>query len=79
MTDADQDLPPCVLCGELSIEIVPMLEGADGSPRPGVPLDVRCRREWIAGVRIVGWCAEGSHYGRRSTHCTVHGSLFGRP
>jgi hypothetical protein len=71
MTDADQDLPPCVLYGEPSIEAVPMLEGADGSPRPGVPLDFHCRQQWIAEEKIVGWCAAGSHYGRRSTRCTV--------
>jgi hypothetical protein len=79
MTDVNNDIPPCVLCGKPSIEAVPIHRGADGSRRTNVPLDVNCRQEWILEEQIVGWCTTGSHYGLRSSRCTVHGSLFVHP
>lgn len=79
MADVDRNAPPCVLCGKPSIEAVPILRGADGTPRPNAPLDQNCRALWVTEEQVLGWCEPGRHYGYRSTRCTDHGSLFVHP
>ena len=67
----------CALCTQPAVEVLPV----SGSPqdRPGVPLCVSHRREWINGTPVVGWCSGGSHYGRRSLRCDMHGLMFDDP
>lgn len=68
----------CVLCTESAVEVLPMPRlTVDDDLRPGVPLCVAHRREWLKGFSIVGWCRGGTgHYGRRTTGCIEHGSFF---